>query len=167
MAAGQTYTAIASQTLGSDSATITFSSIPATYTDLVLVMKASTTAGAGANIIFTFNSDTSSVTGYTRGYGDGTTKGTDSSSSYIGVGIVGYNAATSAQTVIANIPQYANTSINKTVITYSGDATTGGYVAMYASGWRSTAAINRIDITSGSGNYRSGCIFTLYGIAAA
>jgi hypothetical protein len=45
MPAGNTYEAIATQTLGSAAASVTFSSIPGTYTDLVLVVAGTLTTG--------------------------------------------------------------------------------------------------------------------------
>jgi len=50
-----TYEPIATTTLGSAAATITFSSIPATYTDLVIVFAG--TATANLNPLMSFNSD--------------------------------------------------------------------------------------------------------------
>ncbi|NBQ97859.1 MAG: hypothetical protein EBU12_06490, partial [Microbacteriaceae bacterium] len=57
MAAGNTYSQIASTTLGSAASSVTFSSIAATYTDLVIVVQAAVTAGSIA-LRMQFNSDT-------------------------------------------------------------------------------------------------------------
>jgi len=53
-----TYTPIASQTLGSAASSVTFSSIPQGYTDLVLVIN-SVAASSTNNMDMSFNSDTS------------------------------------------------------------------------------------------------------------
>jgi len=57
-----TYTLIASNTLGSGTATVTFSSIPGTYTDLILVcgLPATGTANNSDGLRFQLNSDTGS-----------------------------------------------------------------------------------------------------------
>ena len=60
MAAGATYTPIATQTPGSNTASISFSSIPGTYTDLVLVIDNAFTASGGYSYSLSFNDDTAS-----------------------------------------------------------------------------------------------------------
>jgi hypothetical protein len=57
VAAGNTYVAIAEQTLGTAAASVTFSSIPGTYTDLVLVL--SVQDASGNTFALQFNGDTS------------------------------------------------------------------------------------------------------------
>ena len=71
MAAGNTYVAIAEQTLGSAAASVTFSSISGAYTDLVLVSVAGTTTGA-PNTFLQLNGDTSTNYSITAIIGDGT-----------------------------------------------------------------------------------------------
>lgn len=57
-----TYTLISSNTLTSSAASVTFSSIPATYTDLVLRISSRTdAAGATATVAAQFNGDTTSA----------------------------------------------------------------------------------------------------------
>jgi hypothetical protein len=60
MAAGNTYEAIATQTLGSAAASVTFSSIPGTYTDLVIVCTPLRVTAGAEELVFQFNSDTGS-----------------------------------------------------------------------------------------------------------
>ena len=55
-----TYEPIASTTLGSAAATISFSSIPGTFTDLVVVLFTGTTHGDNEVMQLTFKSDTAS-----------------------------------------------------------------------------------------------------------
>ena len=54
-----TYDCIATTTLGSDQASVTFSAISGNYTDLVIVGNGALTAGAGT-LFIRFNSDTGS-----------------------------------------------------------------------------------------------------------
>ena len=71
MPASNTYESISSVTLTSNSTTVTFGSIPQTYTDLVLVIVAKITSG-GLDMFIRFNSDTGSNYSYTQLYGNGT-----------------------------------------------------------------------------------------------
>ena len=71
MAAGNTYDAIATQTLSSAAASVTFSSIAGTYTDLVLVtsIRKSTT---GVSAYLRANNDSGTNYSTTYLYGSGT-----------------------------------------------------------------------------------------------
>lgn len=166
-----TYEKIATTTLGSDQATITFSSISGSYTDLVLVAKASQD-GAVGSISLIFNSDTASNYSITRLFADGSTaaSGRTTNESAGGVAIIGNSAVSSAGTYIINIMNYSNSTTYKTCISRGSDASSGGYVSAYATSWRSTSAITSIDLkfgaVGGSTNARSGSTFTLYGIKA-
>lgn len=168
MAAGATYEPIATTTLGSAQTTITFSSIPSTYTDLVLISNASITSGASA-MQFRFNSDSGTNYSFTRMYGDGSTAGSDASSSQNTMGVAIMGSSVTPQTAcITHIQNYANTTTYKTVISRGNNA--ASYVSAYVSLWRSTSAINRIDIyfkTAGTDTAVAGSTFTLYGITAA
>jgi hypothetical protein len=73
MPAGNTYEAIATQTLGSAAASVTFSSIPSTYTDLVLVCNFETSSNAIAGVYIQFNGDTSTNYSSTNLIGNGST----------------------------------------------------------------------------------------------
>lgn len=157
MAAGATYTPIASTTLSGTATSVTFSSI-GSYTDIVFIYSG--TATDQINIGLQFNSDTGSNYSYTRMYGDGSSATSDRTTnfSYAGFGIIG----TAQSTAIANIMNLQN-SAYKTVL---GRGNSGLYVSGYASEWRSTSAITSITVTGG-GTFNSGSVFTLYGIAAA
>jgi hypothetical protein len=180
MAAGNTYTPIATTTLGSNTASYTFTSIPATYTDLVLVMNYSTanSAGAAANVSgqLRINSDTASNYSQTLMYGFGSTanSGRESTQSVYWIGDYGYLSSTSGVfgNTVLNFMNYANTSYYKTFLerTSNIDNTQGSALgAVSGVGlWRSTAAITSITLMVSSTNvYRTGSTFTLYGIAAA
>ena len=161
MPAGSTYTPIATTTLSSAAANYTFSSIPSTYTDLVLVANGSTSSGT-ENILLRFNGDTNSNYSRTRLLGDGTSSSTERTVGGTGTGIGDWG--TDRCMVRVNIQNYSNTSTNKVTISRSD---TEGYVSLYTGLWRSTAAINSITFYKSSGNINSGTTFTLYGIAAA
>lgn len=155
-----TYDKIAAYTVPSATSSYTFSSIPATYTDLVLICNWSKSAGARMNI--NYNGDTASNYSYTRLNGNGTSASSDRISNF---GIIdgGYTTTTLATSII-QIMNYSNTTTNKTTLirTNSTVEAAGAFVAL----WRSTAAINSIAL-GGANDFPTGTTFTLYGIKAA
>ena len=169
MPAGSTYTPIATTTLGGSVSTYTFSSIPSTYTDLVLVTNLS--AGSNANIYFRVNGDTASNYSSTFLSGDGTSANTSRTSS-VAQGTATWTGAsmnTNFTTCVANFMNYSNATTYKTFITrYAASNTVNqGEATAVVNLWRSTAAINSITVLSLSPNYSNGSTLTLYGIASA
>lgn len=162
MAAGSTYTPIATTTLGSAATSYTFSSIPSTYTDLIVVVNASTSADN--SIGMQFNSDTGTNYSRTRVYGDGTTASSTRSSNDTELRFSAGNSNSQPCIWIHHIMNYANTTTYKTALTRSTQDMPEANVGL----WRSTSAINSIKILTISGaNFIVGSTFTLYGIAAA
>lgn len=161
-----TYTPIATQTLGSAQATVTFSSIPSTYTDLVLVTQ-SAGSTAGQDFKIQFNSDTGTNYSVTliRGYGTGVTSNRTSNSTYIYLDYSGGSLTTIQDQYNVNIMNYANTTTYKTILTRYSSAANSAEAGVGL--WRSTSAINRIDLSMTAGNLVAGSTFTLYGIKAA
>jgi hypothetical protein len=165
----KTYEPIATQTLGSDSASVTFSSIPQTYTDLILVAFARSTRAATAdNSGIRFNADSGTNYSFTRLWGSGTgafsSRATNETYAYSRINAASTTAGVFSP-IIHNIMNYSNTVTNKTVIT-RGNATSDA-VELNASLWRNTAAISSILFFAENGNLLSGSTFTLYGIKAA
>jgi hypothetical protein len=160
-----TYEKIATNTLGSSAASITFSSIPNTYTDLVIVTNVkSTTTG---NMTLRFNSDSSSLYSYTRLTGDGSSAAssritdfnqlfTDSQGYFDG------NNFNQVKTI--NIMNYSNTTTFKTCLIRSNRVQTG--VDAIAGLYRSTSAITSILLSGNGNNFVAGSTFNLYGIKA-
>lgn len=163
-----TYTPIATTTLGSDQASVTFSSIPSTYTDLILVTNEKQ-SGARVSAI-QLNSDTGTNYSWTELYGTGSAAGSSRSSSTARI-YYGYNAGYSDSTnfdanAIIHIMNYANSTTYKTVLIRANNATNGTDATVGL--WRSTAAINTIYLYMDNlSNYKAGSTFTLYGIKAA
>lgn len=157
-----TYEAIATQTLGSSAATVTFSSIPSNYTDLILIATGKPTGAA--SMYMRFNSDTGNNYSYTMIYGN--SAGSVAGYRLANIGVITYAVwrTTNPQYAIVQIQNYSNTTTNKTCLmrSYDDDWTVRANSGL----WRSTSAINRIDLISDS-SYDTGCIFTLYGIKAA
>jgi hypothetical protein len=159
-----TYTAPSAQT------SYTFSTIPSTYTDLVLVMSYSLSVG-GSSTFMRFNGDTAS--NYSDTYlinsGSSAASSRDSSSSN-GIRFAGVSSGTGAgamRSTIASIQNYSNATTYKTVL--SRDSQAADEVASVVGLWRGTpAAITSIYLWSGGGaSFNTGATFTLYGIKAA
>lgn len=154
----KTYEPIATYTAGSGQTSYTFSSIPSTYTDLVIIINGS--ANPAQNLQLQFNGDTGSNYSFTYFVGDGSTANSGRflnqtnfilGAMYVGLGIN-----------IINIMNYSDTTTQKTGIgrnSYSA-VQSGAYVAL----WRSTAAINSIKINN---SFDAGTSITIYGIKAA
>lgn len=159
-----TYEPIATYTASGSISTYTFSSIPATYTDLILV-KSGAISG-GDNTFMRFNGDTGSnySTTIIQGSGSAASSGRSTNSTSAGVG---YTGDANEIMQIIQIMNYANTTTYKTAISRSNSSTTNGYVQAGVELWRSTAAINSVTLFQGSTNFNTGTTFTLYGIKAA
>jgi len=162
MAAGSTYTPIATTTLGSSATSYTFSSIPSTYTDLVLVASMKYTV-TGDYTKLTFNSDSGSNYSSTYLIGNGSSASSGRTSSVTSINVA-YDANNETFTDIFNIQNYSNTTTYKTVLNRHSVA--GTRVEALVGLWRSTAAISSIILTANTG-YAAGTTFTLYGIQAA
>jgi hypothetical protein len=165
MAAGSTYTPIATTTTLVPTTNVTFSSIPSTYTDLVLVI-AGTLVGTGTNYIATVNGSSSGYS-YTYLTGNGTSASSGRASSQSRFDI-GYQPTYGTQgNILLNFYNYSNTTTYKTITSRSNQASSGTYA--YVGLWQSTSAINQIviDTTGAAGNIASGSTFTLYGIQSA
>jgi hypothetical protein len=166
MADVSTEVAIATQTLGSSAATITFSSIPSTYTDLRLVLT-TTTVSTGENVFMTFNSDTATNYSRTLLYGDGTSAASAraTNSAFLIWTTAGGTSSTIPSFFTADIFSYAGSTYKTSLLTSSEDKNGSGAVERYVALWRSTSAITRLDINTGGGsNFAAGTTATLYGI---
>lgn len=159
-----TYDKIATNTLGTTANTVTFSSIPATYTDLVLVINAQCQTSSGQGLYLQYNSDTATNYSSTVMYGNGTSAISSRTSSQAKAGIGNIDTSNYGTTIV-NIQNYSNATTYKTGISRSNAP--ANYVLSYVSLWRSTAAINALTILLDTAPFNSGSTFTLYGIKAA
>jgi hypothetical protein len=154
-----TYEPIATTTLGSTTTSVSFTSIPSTYTDLVIIFSGTSSALAGINI--QFNSDT--ATNYSRTVLDG--NGTAASSSRETnqvASTLGLSSTTQSDTIF-NIFNYANSTTYKTVLSRAN--VSASLVRAAVGLWRSTAAITSITLSNPT--FSIGSTFTLYGVKAA
>lgn len=159
-----TYDLIASNVLGSSAASVTFSSIPATYRDLVLVVSAigATSPQGGLQ----FNSDTGSNYAWFRASGNGSSASSFSNTSDYAraMSLAEFSSGVGGINVV-QIFDYATTDKHKSVLSRANGSSTA--VEIIASRWANTAAITSITYLSGSTRqFDSGSSFYLYGIAS-
>lgn len=167
MAAGATYTPLATTTLGSSSASVTFSSIAGTYTDLVIVCNA--IASAAANYELTFNSDTGANYSRTTLQGDGSTalSSRSSSTNFIRCDQGGNLETTFGNPLFVSVMNYSNATTYKTILSRSGGGSSAGGTGLVCGLWRSTATITSLNFACSGASFSTGSTFTLYGISAA
>lgn len=158
-----TMTPIATQTLTANASSVTFSSIPQGYTDIIVVIDATS---AGDNVLARVNGDTGNNYSFTRLGGNGSTASSarGSNTNYLNFDGAAY-LTTGRSTWIIQFMNYSNTTTNKTIISRGNNAATG--VDTNVNLWRSTAAITSISFIATSNAYQTGSTLTIYGVKAA
>lgn len=163
-------TLIQRQVLSVAAATVTFSSIPQTYENLVLeIMGSASDASNSVNANVQFNGDTTGTNYINANIQGGSTAPAAGSGSGAITGAVlpgTSNALTNgAGSGRLTIPDYARTTFIKTCTSTTSLVISSAALAIYAvSVWKSTAAITSLSITdSGGGNFIAGSVFSLYG----
>lgn len=153
-----TYSPIATTTLGSAQLSYTFSSIPSTYTDLIMIYNGT----AGNNVALQFNGDTANNYSATRIRGDGSAA---TSSRWTNVSAMYGSYSAGLQTSIWQVFNYSNTTTHKTGLNRGGGSS--DQVESYVGRWGSTSAINSMTVIALTSTLSAGSTLTLYGIAAA
>lgn len=168
-----TFTLIASSTVGAGGASsIDFTSIPNTYTDLVVKVSARSTAASGAAaayIVLNFNGTTGNKT-FKRLYGLGSSTGTDS-------GTLALAGTTPAANVTANtfgnhefyIPNYTsgnNKSVSIDAVS-ENNSSTDNELDLVAFLWSNSASITQVNLTLSQGNFAQYSTAYLYGVKNA
>ena len=160
-----TYEPIATTTLSSAAASISFSSISSAYTDLRLVMTYTCSTSSYAYV--RINSDTGTNYSRTQISGDGSTatsiRGTSQDKMVPPVGAT----TTTPVMYTADFFSYAGSTNKTSLWTGSSDFNGSGTVGRQVYLWRSTSAISSLQITSNAGNFEIGTTATLYGILKA
>jgi hypothetical protein len=159
-----TYDKIATTTLGA-AATVTFTSIPATYTDLRVVIAIK---GNYGNPYIWFNNDTTALYSYTYIKGDGATATSVRATALNNTILTSASLSTSGFPMYcsADIFSYAGATFKTMLSDCSFDKNGTGNVERYVNLYRSTTAISRLDVNIGAGGAYTGEV-TLYGIKAA
>ena len=173
-----TYTLIASQTLGTTAASVTFSSIPSTYTDLVLKWSARSDANSGSGIdTISIKYNGVSGTSYSRtglrgnGGGGVAASSSQTSSGYFQLGQAQDDSSATANTFSSGeiyIPSYT-ASQNKPVNAFYAQENniSTAYLWTQALLFSDTSVVSSILVQSGTlgnSNFVSGSSFYLYGI---
>jgi hypothetical protein len=164
-----TYEKIATQTLGSNTASITFSSISGSYTDLIAICEVK---GNDSNFRLRINSDSGSNYSATAIYGAGSSVGSTrvSNQTYLkpnGSVYMGNMSGFPNNRMIATwqFMNYSNTTTYKTILRRADNAVIGGTDASVGL-WRSNSAITAIEFSGDNGDLYAGSNITLYGIKA-
>ena len=167
-----TYVQIATYTATGSVSSIDFTSIPSTYTDLIIKYSLRSTANAatqgGQLTKISFNGSTANLS-RRRLYGNGSSAGSDSASD----NIIGYNNPSDyTANTFGNgelyVPNYAG-SANKSFSVDSVDENnaTAAEIAFVAGLWSQTTAINAISLIPYAGNWVQYSTATLYGIKSS
>jgi hypothetical protein len=163
-----TYTLISSNVLTSSAASVTFSAIPSTYTDLVLrtSMRGSATA---RSIKVTFNANASNYSDTTiRGSGSAASSTRDTSATYVtaydSISRSDFTANTFGSLEIY-VPSYLS-AVAKPFSSFgvNENNATDANIAATACLWNNTSAITSIELAPIAGDFVSGSSFYLYGI---
>jgi hypothetical protein len=166
-----TYTPLATVTLASPAATITFSNIPGTYRDLILESNWKLDSSAtAADSFFRINADTGNNYFYSflAGTGSGSGISATGTQTYLGTNIDDTSVYTRNQVQIFD---YAQTDKHKTGLMSEGVTSYAVWRRTFR--WNSTSAITSISLTAadrlGSGtpdNFAIGSVFSIYGVIA-
>ena len=164
--------------LGANTAPITISGIPATYRDLLLIvdLRSNRVASTDDDLGIRFNNDSAGNYVWQRTQTVNVTQGDSIGVAVTSIGGVSCPAslapAGASAPIQILIPDYRNTLFRKNVLIHAGfiqsDLAAGQINQLQVRGeWRSTAAINRIDLVSlNAAQWLTGSVATLYGIGS-
>lgn len=162
-----TYDRIATTTVSGTAASLDFTSIPATYTDLRWVLSG--TASDITDIQLTFNGATSNYS-YNRMW---VTNATATSSRQVNAANLRLSFSNPSTTypwlITGDIFSYANSTYKSMLSEYYGSQFDAGSSAVgrYAHTFRSTSAINQITFSAPGSTFANGTVATIYGILKA
>jgi hypothetical protein len=154
-----TYTPLATVTLGTTASSVTFSSIPATYRDLIIVTDLISVT-AGSTVLLSINSST---TDHSRVFMVGTNTNTTISGADTSRETLSMDASIRAAGIL-QFMDYSATDKHKTILVRDGFP--GGNVAALARRWANTSAITSVTLTGNTRNFAASSTFNLYGVIA-
>jgi hypothetical protein len=160
-----TYTPIATTTLGSATASYTFSSIPGTYTDLCLIVVPGNDTGGNRALYHQLNGSSASSYSQTNIVGDGSTAVSNRTTSATQLNSSSVSPTVGSVMVKLDFQNYSSTSVQKTVLMRGNAASVQTMLCVGV--WNDTAAITSISTYLSGGNLATGTTLTLYGIKAA
>jgi hypothetical protein len=168
-----TYSLIASNTLSTSAASVTFSAIPNTFTDLVVRVSARTDRAQTSDTTkMTINADNSAIYSFTKLRGDGTSalSNRNTGNTSLSVENTDGNTATSntfdsTEIYIPNYLSTANKPISSIIMREDNSTAATTYNSVQAHLYRNTSAITSLSFAPSNGpNFVSGSSFFLYGI---
>jgi hypothetical protein len=170
------YESISTVTVGSGgAATVSFTSIPSTYTHLQVRFLARSTfnnSGNSVNCYYILNSDTATNYSQHAMRGDGATVfasgNANQTAMYAGAGIADAGSTASVFSGgVLDLLDYGNTNKYKTARLLNGfDRNGGGQIVFSSGSWRSTSAVTTLTLSTDS-NWAEYSSFALYGIKGA
>jgi hypothetical protein len=160
-----TYTPLATITLGSNDSEIVFTNIPATYRDLILVINGSVNFTGPDSTLMRFNGDTGSNYANVRMIGTGSGNGSSYSDTQ-GYAYIGVETSARIFTIITQIMDYSATNKHKTLLSRSGQD--DGWTTAHAARWANNNAINQVNVLANASGvvFYAGTTFSLYGVIA-
>ncbi len=163
---------IASQTLSSTATSVTFSSIPQTFTHLQLrCFVRSDRVSTSDNIYFRFNSDAGNnyAFHYLEGNGASVSAGGAPSTSVMLGALTSSTATANTYGInVVDVLDYSSSNKNKTIRNLAGFDLNGSGTAFIWSGmWMNTAAITTFNVLANVGSFIAGSRFDLYGITSS
>jgi hypothetical protein len=157
-----TYTPLATVTLGASASSVTFSSIPATYRDLICVINALGTTSTF--LIFRVNGETGSIYSRVSMFASTSGVGSFSSTATSLQGLSDLNSTAYSMDIV-QLMDYSATDKHKSTLSRTNDPNVAATVAT-AGRIATTSAINSIALSPNSGNFAAGSTFNLYGVIA-
>lgn len=173
-APSNSYESIQTITVGAGgSSSIDFTSIPSTYKHLQIRawVKGDSGGDQDTNLrLGNGSADSGANYSFHSLYGNGATTAATGNASQTKA-VIGYNFAVGTpnpnigSVTVIDILDYADTNKYKTLRSLSGNDKNGaGFIGLYSGNWRSTSAVNVINIYPDAGNFAQYSSFALYGI---
>lgn len=160
-----TYDLLSTTTLGSDTATVTFSNLStlaAGYGDICVVVHGEGLLNANRSLFVRINQDNTANYSFMELYGQSSVGA--SNANFTSDPYVGY--VPSGRFVMKyDLLDFATTSKYKTYLVRN--SCSENWVSMVAGKWSSYNAVTRLDFTvQGGSSFYAGAVFSLYGIAS-
>jgi hypothetical protein len=159
---------IETKTLGTAAASIEFTSIPQTFTDLVVFLSLRNQTSTSYAAVLKFNSSTSGYSNI-RLYGNGTSVTSDSTSGVGILNVLGVSSTDTTANTFGNTELYVPNYSGIKVKTLSANSTSENnsstaFTAIVSGLWNDTSSITSVSFTPPAGNFVAGSTISLYGI---
>ena len=159
-----TYTPLANTTLASAVSSITFSSIPATYRDLIIVLQGGSSASQNVSLRLNADSGANYSCQFLAGNGSAATATSATSQTGAFLTQTAQPTTTSSTQININIMDYSATNKHKTILSRAVNAALG--TDAFVNRWANTAAVTSVTIFLSSGTLAIGTTVALYGIVS-